>query len=143
MEGVTHERSAEFGSLDPPALGLGDPQRRQGHRNRTWPTKVRGRVLLHAGLRSDDREFDSCLDLLDDIEPLSIAGTYGRRASAIHGADALRGGIVGSVEIVDCVERSRSPWFCGPYGFVLRNPEPLRFIPCRGRLGFFRPDLES
>lgn len=48
-----------------------------------------------------------------------------------------RGGIVGCVEIVDCVTRHNSPWFFGPCGFVLQNPYPLKFTPWRGQLGFF------
>jgi hypothetical protein len=48
-----------------------------------------------------------------------------------------RGGIVGEVELVDCVIRSDSPWFFGEYGFVLQNPKPLTFRPYRGQLGFF------
>lgn len=49
-----------------------------------------------------------------------------------------RGGIVGVAEIVDCVNRSESPWFFGEYGFVLRNAKPLPFHECKGALGFFR-----
>ena len=49
-----------------------------------------------------------------------------------------RGGIVGSVEVTDCVDRSDSPWFFGPFGFVLRDPIRLVFEPCRGALGFFK-----
>ena len=48
-----------------------------------------------------------------------------------------RGGIIGSVEIVDCVTESKSPWFFGRYGFVLRNPVALPFRPFKGMLGFF------
>jgi hypothetical protein len=48
-----------------------------------------------------------------------------------------RGGIVGSVEIVDCVTDSDSHWFMGLYGFVLRDPLLLPFTPWRGQLGFF------
>ena len=48
-----------------------------------------------------------------------------------------RGGIVGSVEIVDCVAVSDSPWFFGRFGFVLRDPKPLPFVPWKGQLGFF------
>jgi len=48
-----------------------------------------------------------------------------------------RGGIIGSVEIVDCVTESNSRWFMGRYGFVLRDPKPLPFIPWKGQLGFF------
>jgi hypothetical protein len=50
---------------------------------------------------------------------------------------------VGSVEIVDCVTVSDSPWFDGRYGFVLRNPEPLPFRPMRGALGFFRAPVSA
>lgn len=52
-------------------------------------------------------------------------------------ADLQRGGIVGSVQIVDCVMQSDSPWFRGRFGFVLRDPRPLPFVPWRGSLGFF------
>ena len=52
-----------------------------------------------------------------------------------------RGGIVGEVEIVDCVSHSESPWFFGPYGFVLRNSKPLPFQPCKGSLNFFDPKI--
>ena len=51
--------------------------------------------------------------------------------------DLERGGIVGSVEIVDCVTESASPWFVGRYGFVLRDPKPLPFTQWKGQLGFF------
>ena len=41
------------------------------------------------------------------------------------------------VEIVDCVTASRSYWFSGDYGFVLRNARKTPFRPTRGKLGFF------
>jgi hypothetical protein len=45
------------------------------------------------------------------------------------------------VAIVDCVAVSASPWFFGGFGFVLRDPKPLPFIPWKGQLGFFEiPD---
>lgn len=52
-------------------------------------------------------------------------------------AELEHGGIVGEVDLVDCVIRSKSAWFEGPYGFVLANPKPLPFVACKGRLGFF------
>ena len=54
-----------------------------------------------------------------------------------------RGGIVGEAEIVDCVTQSPSPWFVGEYGFVLRNAKPLPFEPCKGALGFFKPNRQN
>lgn len=65
-----------------------------------------------------------------------------RRAYKTAGFDDLEhGGIIGSVDVVDCVATSESRWFGGLFGFVLRDPQPLPFQPCKGRLGFF--DLPS
>jgi len=99
-----------------------------GHKdveNRTWWTSFRGPVLIHAGKRHDGprSEWD-----WPEIPP-PAAFEYG--------------GIVGEAEIVGCVTSHCSPWFCGPYGFVIRNARPLPFRPCRGQLGFFVPDLKQ
>ncbi|TAG33252.1 MAG: hypothetical protein EAZ36_01015, partial [Verrucomicrobia bacterium] len=51
---------------------------------------------------------------------------------------APRGGIVGVADIVDCVEAHPSPWFFGPFGFVLANARPLPFVPMHGKLNVFR-----
>ncbi len=103
--------------------------------NRSWPTKFRGRFLIHAskGMTRDDYE-DGLLTaraasrLRPKIEDRIFPGLAGFE----------RGGIVGVAEIVDCVEQSDSPWFFGRYGFVLRNARPLPFHSCKGRLGFFK-----
>ena len=94
--------------------------------NRTWPTKFRGQVLIHAsktfdGPAAERRNFVSTFD---------------------HGVECTdMGGIVGVMDIVDCVEHSDSEWFHGPYGFVIANARPLPFIPCHGALGFFNLPL--
>lgn len=98
--------------------------------NRTWPTTMRGRVLIHASKGMTRDEYD------DGTDPLWARG--GPSIDLPSFGDFERGGIVGSVEIVDCVTTSVSPWFCGPYGFVLRDARPLPFRPLRGALGFFR-----
>ena len=55
-----------------------------------------------------------------------------------------RGGIVGAVTLSDCVAEHDSPWFTGPYGFVLAEAKPLPFVPLTGQLGFFAvPELEG
>ena len=103
--------------------------------NRSWSTKVRGRVLIHASLYVPD-EFDA----EEFLDASSLRGAMrGRLADAMLSSSLMRqrGGIVGSVEIVDCVTASTSPWFFGPFGFVLRDPRALPFIPLRGRLGFW------
>lgn len=92
--------------------------------NRKWWTNYRGPFLVHAGLQVD--HFDPqdlrevCKDFgLDYPETLPT------------------GGIVGSVDLVDCVTEDPSDWFEGPYGFILQNPRPLPFRPLKGKLGFF------
>jgi len=51
------------------------------------------------------------------------------------------GAIIGVVDLVDVVTKSRSRWFQeGSYGFVLRNPRPLsKPIPCKGMLSLWTP----
>ena len=39
--------------------------------------------------------------------------------------------------LIDCVIDSDSPWFEGRFGFVLRDVQPVEFVPCKGALGFF------
>lgn len=109
--------------------------------NRDWPTKYRGRVLLHASKWwnlsgvTDDVETVSHIYRQSGGDPCDTGLTYRMMKD-------MGGCIVGSVEIVDCVDRSDSPWFFGRYGFVLRNP--ITFpdpIPCKGALGFFEPGV--
>jgi hypothetical protein len=50
-----------------------------------------------------------------------------------------RGGIVGIVDVIDRVKSRKSNWFKGAFGWVLANPRHLKFRPCNGALGVFRP----
>lgn len=91
--------------------------------NRTWKTNRRGTILVHASRRIDYDAFVKYAHLL----PPKIE----------------TGGIVGQVDIVDCVTSHPSKWFEGPFGFVLANPKPTHFLfPCKGQLMFFEPKLE-
>ncbi len=92
--------------------------------NRDWRTNFRGRVLLHTGKKIDKGG-------IGDLVDMGMCGL-----PKIY----KTGGIIGSVEIVDCVSESNSKWFFGRYGFVLRNAAPLPFMPYRGQLGFFEVD---
>lgn len=113
--------------------------------NRDWPTNFRGVILLHAS------KWWNIGDISEDWEDVKDMGARANCALPLPvGNQAARdlcvemraagGCIVGSVEIVDCVQRSNSPWFVGRYGFVLRRPIIYRKpIPFKG--GFFEvPD---
>ena len=101
--------------------------------NRDWPTKFRGRFLIHAGKKLDEDGVHFSFDLLCSIGLLANADKM-RRSHELN-----RGGIVGEAEIVDCVDHSDSPWFFGKFGFVIVNAKPLPFRPCKGKLGFVVP----
>ena len=69
--------------------------------NRTWRTSFRGRILVHGGGTIDRSDF---VPRVDCPAPCSA--------------------ILGSVEIVDCIEDSASPWaMSGHWHWVLREPE--------------------
>lgn len=103
--------------------------------NRSWPTKMRGRILVHAAKGMTLDEYDEAIDVLWAV---------GDRTINLPSVDQIdRGGIIGTVDIVDCITRSASPWFFGPYGFVLSNPQPLPFLPMSGRLGFFDVEVPA
>lgn len=97
--------------------------------NRTWRTSFRGRVLIHAGSKHDRLDEDG-----EEFIREALGRPYPRKLNENH---APMGGIVGVAEIVDCVDFVDSPWFGGPFGFVLRNAKPLPFVPLPGKLGFF------
>ena len=97
--------------------------------NRSWPTKFRGRFLIHAGKRVDEYGYDYIYDeWLIEAPDAKVIGC---------------GGIVGIATIVDCVTASNSSWFFGRYGFVLSDQRPLAFMPLRGQLGFFEAEYNG
>jgi len=97
--------------------------------NRDWTTKFRGRFLVHASKGMTRQEYDQCLEYCQS-NPCGFV--------PLPDFDKLeRGGIVGDVELVDCVNDHPSFWFNGEYGFVLQCARVLPFVPLKGMLGFF------
>lgn len=89
--------------------------------NRFWTTSYRGGLFIHASLNIA-REAQRELRRLDVRVPDVLA----------------RGAIIGFAELVDVVEQSDDRFFTGPFGFVLRNAQPLkRPIPLVGRSRLF------
>jgi hypothetical protein len=114
----------------------------KGIENRDWPTRMRGRILIHASKGMTRAEHEDAIGFAVDAiraDPRNHGKTKTITLRELgFDFDTLdRGGIVGSVEIADCVQHSDSPWFVGRYGFVLRDPRPLPFTPFKGQLGFF------
>jgi hypothetical protein len=104
---------------------------------RTWLTRRRGRVLIHAGKQIDDRpeawEWITTPELLE--------------------ATQLRGGIIGVGEIETCrtydtaeafaadagLHLNAPDWFAPPrlHGFLFREVHPVAYYPCPGQTFFF------
>jgi hypothetical protein len=98
--------------------------------NRTWPTRFRGRIRIHAPKQFDQ---DALIWLQERGYPITQEAW-------------LTGGYIGEVTIADCVAREDlefpeghpNPWAFGPWCFTLKHPVAYdRVIPARGRLGFF------
>lgn len=101
--------------------------------NRDWklPRTICGKalnlplpILIHAGKSFDKDGYEYVKRRWPEI-PLPQPNEF------------ERGGIVGRIEIIGCVDNSPSKWFFGRYGFVLRNAQPLPFRALPGQLGFF------
>jgi len=99
--------------------------------NRDWKPrnagrKFRGRVCIHAAKGMTKDEYLFARDFMRKIGVIC--------PGALH---LRRGGLIGTVEVVDFVEKSDSPWWMGPGGLVLQNPVSCQYTPLRGNLGFF------
>ena len=106
--------------------------------NRSWQAvnhglKKRGRIAIHASKGMGKEEYESAHDYINECLAASPASVL-RCPAAI---DLLRGGIIGSVDVVDVVTASDSMWFMGPRGLMLRNPVACDFVPSVGQLGYF------
>lgn len=105
---------------------------------RSWPTVRRGRIYIHAARSTDDRQ--QGWDLVTPaIEPLT----------------QLQGGLIGTVDLIDCLtyrsreefardtelHRNDPSWYAGTlYGFRLADPLLTDFLPLPGWFRFFRID---
>jgi hypothetical protein len=105
--------------------------------NRTWATNYRGRILVHASKGMTLSEYMSAQNTLDTAKEISPSTAPWANIELPKFEELERGGFVGLVNIVDCVDESQSPWFFGPKGFVLAKPQPMPFSTWKGRLGFF------
>ena len=109
--------------------------------NRSWPTRFRGRFMVHASQGMTRGEYENCLDHCHHV---SQANPFPAGLTMPAFDELPRGGIIGSIDLVDCVAGTifnSNPWFFGPYGFRLANPEPLPFTPLKGKLGFFDAEM--
>lgn len=88
----------------------------------------RGPVCIHAAKGMTRDEYEGAADFIASTGAITVPPPH----------EILRGGIIGTAEIVDVVRKSHSPWFFGTIGLVLANARAVDFIPATGVLGFFK-----
>jgi len=96
--------------------------------NRAWQTGFRGRLLIHAGSACDPGWRRSPM--------ADVIAAIPREQRTLHGL------IIGSVELVDVVAVSVSPWAEPGYRWhwVLTDPVPLAEpVPARGQRRLWMP----
>ncbi len=96
--------------------------------NRTWPTRKRGPVLIHASKAYSRREHAALAADLED-----------RTGVRLPPYEAMpRGGIIGRATLIDCVREHPSQWkMPNHWGFVLKDAVRTPFVPWKGQLGWF------
>ncbi len=101
--------------------------------NRSWPTKYRGRIYIHAGCGGVKR---------DDRESLTRR-LVGAGLEYPDESEFMRGALVATATLADCVQLPASrlgPWGCpDSWHFLLEDVVALRDpIPMNGKLGIWR-----
>jgi hypothetical protein len=108
-----------------------------GHKpaeNRTWkpPADAIGTwIAIHASAAAPD-----------ELTVRDVRGLCPQRSPLQRRDEWDCGALLGIVRLVGVVEDHWSPWFSGPFGWVLSHPVRLRRpIDCAGRLNLWRvPD---
>lgn len=108
--------------------------------NRTWKTNYRGRVLIHASSIPVKMINPNSVFTKEQWNSLSD----GIQKEIICGKDYVNSAIIGSIEIVDCVQNHPSVWAeKGVYNWVLANPilfdKPIEGV--KGKLSFWEYEL--
>ncbi|WP_204273553.1 ASCH domain-containing protein [Draconibacterium mangrovi] len=137
--GMTMEQN-EIDEMKPiPALSIRQPWAwliTNGYKNienRNTLKNFRGLFLIHASCKTDFKAFHDHIVKVGKEAPIIWFDRFPENIET--------GGIIGYATITDCVQKSDSPWFVGPNGFVIEKPHPLPFTPCKGALGFFQPKI--
>lgn len=104
--------------------------------NRTWSTKFRGPLLIHASASKPSKaDYEAARQIFCQ------SGTDPNLFPEIYGFDL--GGIVGMAVVTDVTVEHSSPYFFGPVGFVLEKARRCKLHPFKGALSFFETGLDK
>lgn len=107
--------------------------------NRSRQTHCRGPVAIHASLRTYSEYIDERVRQVrgGPKKPLSHWVARAQRRYGLDEGEGIYnpGHILAIAMLVDCVQRSGSPWFQGEWGWVLEGIVPTEPVPKKGNLG--------
>lgn len=132
MKALSFSRPWDYVILHPPFKDV---------ENRPWRTHFRGRIYVH---RAKSRDVEGLRWMMEHRHELGLGPLTGPTFSHLGNlmVDDCPTGLVGEIEVRDCVTESESPWFFGPNGLVLANPKAYeKPIPYKGKPGFFEVEL--
>ena len=102
--------------------------------NRTWapyPAVVGTRIAIHAGKAFDDRGHTATMKNRDIVGPVGVVSHL--HWILLASPKRPRGAVVATAIVHGITRSGDSPWFCGPFGWILRDVVVLKDpIPCRG-----------
>lgn len=104
--------------------------------NRTWSTRYRGPVLIHAAKGMTNTEWSDAWAFAHGTGASVKALAAGVTRDTIE-----RGGFIGIADLTDCrgpAQAHQSRWHMqGCFGFLLANVRSIPLTPYRGALGLF------
>jgi len=107
--------------------------------NRSRATKHRGPLAVHVS-RKQLKAVK--LDEIDEFIACAVGSLFSPVSIPPRDA-ALRGHVIGVVDVVDCVRDSPSRWAMpGYYHWCVTNPRRVRPVPIVGQQGMFERDIE-
>ena len=97
--------------------------------NRDWYSGYRGELAIHAGKGMTLAEYEDAVGFVYNIAPKILIPSPEK---------LIRGAVIGTVLMVDCVQSHESPFFQGEYGFVFEHQSLLAEpVSAKGALGFW------
>jgi hypothetical protein len=106
--------------------------------NRSWSTQHRGPIAIHAAKYWQQPTIYD--DFLTARWMSGCALPNAPTEQQLRQMNDQRGHIIAVARLADVVTSSSSPWFTGPYGFLLRDVWPVAPVLVRGKLGLFEVD---
>jgi len=119
--------------------------------NRPWNCHKRGPIAIQASTWwNTEQVANEFITMQAELKRLGLWNVTGwipphNDETLLYWSDIkdMGGHVVGTTEIINCVQKSDSPWFFGPNGILLANSAPIAepFL-CKGKLSFFDVPFE-